>query len=107
MAVTYTILFDVKPEQDERFRALLDGVLDAMREEPMFLDASLHRDTVVEHRYMLCETWNDHQDVVEVQLARPYRAEWHESLPDLLAQPRIVGMWHPIRRDSRGQPLCS
>jgi hypothetical protein len=44
MAVTYVIRFDVVPEKLERFMHLLNGVLDAMRTEPNFHEAVLHRD---------------------------------------------------------------
>ena len=53
MAVTYLIHFDVVPEQRERFLDLLNGVLDAMRDEPMFHHAVLQEDPENQHRFML------------------------------------------------------
>ena len=44
-----------------------------MSHEDMFVEAKLHLDPGREHRYMLYETWKDHQNVVDVQLVRPYR----------------------------------
>lgn len=79
MPVTYVIRFNVRPEQQDRFLALIGGVLDAMRHEPMFHQAVLHRDPQSAHSFMLCETWESHDDVVEVQLRRPYRTEWHAA----------------------------
>ena len=70
MPVTYLITFDVVPEQRDRFLALLNGVLDAMRDEPMFHQASLHVDAENDNRLMLHETWEDHDDVLEVQPGR-------------------------------------
>lgn len=99
MSVTYVIEFHVHPEQRERYLELLDGVLDAMREEPMFIDAALHVDPDDRNHFFLHETWRDHQDVLEVQLKRPYREAWHAALPDLLARPRIVGQWSQLRID--------
>jgi quinol monooxygenase YgiN len=99
MAVTYLIRFDVRPDQRERFLSLLTGVLDAMRHEPMFVDASFHADPQDAHRFLLHETWRDHQDVLDVQLARPYREAWHAALPELLVQSRQVSMWTPLRCD--------
>lgn len=99
MDVTYLIDFKVRPSERERFLALLNGVLDAMRDEATFLNATLHADPQDEHHFLLHESWSDHDDVVEVQLERPYRAAWHAALPDLLEQPREVSMWTPLRLD--------
>jgi quinol monooxygenase YgiN len=99
MAVTYVIQFDVHPDQRTRFLTLLEGVLDAMRSEPMFHEAILHRDPASEFRFMLYETWEDHDDVVTVQLHRPYRQSWHEALPSLLARDRDITIWEPVRVD--------
>ena len=99
MAVTFVITFDVIPDQRERFLALLEGVLDAMRDEPMFHEAILHRDPESEHRFMLYETWEDLDDVVNVQLQRPYRQAWHDALPTLLTKDRDITMWTPLRDD--------
>jgi quinol monooxygenase YgiN len=101
MPVTYPIKFDVVPEQCERFLALLDGVLDAMREEPMFHEASLSVDPDNEDRLMLHETWEDHDDVLTVQMQRPYRQAFHEALSDMLVVPRDVSIWRPRRVDCR------
>ena len=99
MPITYVIRFDILPAQRDRFMVLLNGVLDAMRHEPMFHNAMLHADPDNENHVMLYETWEDHQDVLEVQLKRAYREEWHAALPDLLASPRDISVWHPLRGD--------
>lgn len=99
MSVTYLIEFDVKPGERERFLSMLGDVLDAMRHEASFRNATLHCDPGDTHRFMLHETWADHQDVLEVQLHRPYRNAWHEALPGLLAAPRRVSTWEPMRVD--------
>ncbi|CDN55078.1 Bll3018 protein [Neorhizobium galegae bv. officinalis bv. officinalis str. HAMBI 1141] len=99
MPVTYVIRFDILPGQRDRFLTLLNGVLNAMRREPMFHNAMLHADPGNENRMMLYETWEDHGDVLEVQLKRRYREEWHAALPDLLASPRDISVWHPLRED--------
>ena len=101
MPVTYLIKFDVLPEQRDRFLVLLNGVLDAMRGEPMFHRASFHEDPEAANRFMLCVTWESHEDVLEVQLARPYREAWHQALPELLATPRAISIWQPLRSDDR------
>jgi quinol monooxygenase YgiN len=99
MAVTYLIKFDVKPVQRERFLTLLGGVLDAMKHETMFREAILHRDPQSEHRFMLHETWESHEDVMTVQIHRPYRKAWHDALPELLNGERDISVWEPMRAD--------
>jgi autoinducer 2-degrading protein len=99
VAVTYVIRFHVDPEKIAIFSKLLNGVLDAMRSESNFRQAILHRDPVADNRFMLYETWEDHDEVVEVQLKRPYRRAWHEALPEMLIEPREMSIWHPLRAD--------
>jgi quinol monooxygenase YgiN len=99
MSIAYVVKFKVRPSQHDRFNALLTGVLDAMRNEPMFRGAVLHRDPESENRYMLYEMWESHDDVLAVQLARPYRKAWHDALPELLEEPRDISVWAPVRQD--------
>jgi len=101
MSVTYLIVFTVRPEQRERFLSLLNGVLDAMRDEATFVNATLHSDPADANCFLLHETWADHQDVLDVQLKRGYRDAWHAALPELLAKPRDISVWEPLRADSR------
>jgi quinol monooxygenase YgiN len=101
MPVTYLIKFQVVPERRDQFLGLLEGVLDAMREEPTFHEAVLHQDPESEHRFMLYETWESHEDVVNVQLHRPYRRAWHEALPTVLKQERDITIWEPLRADRK------
>ncbi|MDT3379887.1 putative quinol monooxygenase [Labrys portucalensis] len=101
MSVTYLITGIVKPEQRERFLVMLDELLDTMRHEENFVNATLHSDPEDPCRFLLHETWVDHQDVLDVQLNRPYRQAWHEALPELLAQPREVSIWQPLRVDRK------
>lgn len=99
MSITYIITFDVVAQQRSRFLSLLEGVLDAMRSEPIFHEAVLHSDPVSNCRFMLYETWEDHDDVLNVQLQRPYRQAWHEALPELLERDRDISIWKPVRSD--------
>ena len=101
MPITYVIRFTVKAQHVPRFLSLLEGVLDAMREEPMFHEAVLHRDPANSARFMLYETWEDHQDVLNVQVHRTYRNAFHEALPEVLAEPRDISIWEPARADRR------
>jgi quinol monooxygenase YgiN len=65
----------------------------------MFRYAFLHEDPEAANRFMLLETWESHEDVLEVQLKRSYREAWHQALPELLRRPRDVTIWQPLRSD--------
>ena len=99
MPVAYIIKLQVVPERRSEFLGLLEGVLDAMRDEPQFHEAILYKDPTCEIRFMLYETWEDHEDVLNVQLQRSYRRTWHEALPGLLEEERDITIWEPIRSD--------
>lgn len=99
MSVTYLIDFQVAPAERGRFLVLLNGVLDAMRAEPSFRDATLHVDPQDPNHFLLHETWADHDEVLEVQIKRPYRTDWHDALPQLLERPRGISIWTPLRSD--------
>jgi quinol monooxygenase YgiN len=101
MPVTFVIRFHVVPQERERFLTLLEGVLDTMRGEAMFHEAILHQDPDDENHFMLYETWEDLDDVVNVQLERPYRRAWHAALPELLVEPRDISSWRPLRADRK------
>ena len=103
MTVTYEIRFTVDPGQRHRFLDLIGSVLDAMRDEPMFHRAALHEDPEDDHRFLLIETWADHDAVVAVQLARPYRRAFHDALPEILAANREINIWRPLRSDDSGR----
>jgi quinol monooxygenase YgiN len=99
MAVTYLIKFDIISEKRAPFLTLLNGVLDAMRDERNFIEAILHVDPKNENRLMLYETWADHDDVINVQLQRPYRQAFHQALPEMLCGERDISIWQPLRAD--------
>ena len=101
MSVTYAIRFSVRPAERGRFETLISGVLDAMRHEATFVDAALHANPDDPCDVLLVETWEDHDDVVNVQLNRDYREAWHNALPELLARPREISVWQRARLDSR------
>jgi quinol monooxygenase YgiN len=99
MAVTYVIKFNVVPAQRERFLSLLNDVLDRMRSEETFREAVLHHGPESDCHFVLYETWADHDEVLAVQVKRPYRNAWHEALPELLVGERDIQIWRPIRSD--------
>lgn len=101
MAVTYTVEFRVRARSLKAFHEHLTAVLDAMRHEATFREAVLHVDPDDDHHLMLYETWASHEDVLTVQIPRAYRDAWHAALPDVLVEPRRVGVWTPLRADRR------
>lgn len=101
MSVAYVIEFRVRAPARERFLELLGGVLAAMRGEPTHLGHTLHVDPADPLHFLLHEVWQDHGEVVAVQLHRPYREEWHAALPDLLAEDRRIAVWEPV-----GEPVA-
>jgi quinol monooxygenase YgiN len=107
MHVTYVVRFQVLPDRLERFLTLLNGVLDAMREEPDFREAVLHRDPDSACRLLLYETWECREDAGEEQIHRPYRRAYHEALSDLQVRPREVTEWRTLRVDRRVMPSAS
>ncbi|HYZ48499.1 MAG TPA: hypothetical protein VE567_06355 [Sphingomonas sp.] len=50
---------------------------------------------------MLYETWESHEDVVKLQVHRPYRQAWHAALPEILQAERDISIWEPVRADRR------
>ncbi|MEH6718802.1 MAG: putative quinol monooxygenase [Aurantimonas endophytica] len=105
MSVAYVIEFEVRPGERGRFLALLTGVLEAMRHEETYRGATLHVDPDDPLRFLLHEVWVDHEEVVNVQLRRDYRREWHAALPELLAVERRISVWQPIELESPAQPV--
>ena len=103
--VAFIVTLHVKPGFEEEFLGLLTPVMDAMRHESTFVNTVLHRDPADPTRFMLYETWTDLNDVVEVQMKRPYRRAYEERLPDLLREPRQAQVWHPLRADAAPVPV--
>ena len=89
----------VKPGHEEEFLHLVTPVLDAMRHETTFINAALHRDPEDPTRFMLYETWADRDELVNVQMKRPYRSAYEARLPEMLREPRQVQLWQPLRAD--------
>lgn len=97
--LAFVVGFCLKPGCGEEFLALLTPVLDAMRHESTFINAMLHQDPEDPTRFMLYETWADLDDVTHVQIGRDYRKAFWDRLPDLLAEPRQIQTWRPVRSD--------
>jgi quinol monooxygenase YgiN len=101
MPVTYVITFRVVPDSREEFLERLQYVLAEMKSEPAYYEAILHRDPQSENIFMLYETWESHDDVVNEQLKRSYRRAWHDALPRVLEGEREISVWEPIKVDRK------
>jgi len=99
MPISATVVVQVKPGHEAEFLRLLNPVLDAMRREPTFINATLHRDPDDPTRFMIYETWADRQDLVEVQIPRAYRQAYFDRLPAILREERQITVWQPMRSD--------
>jgi quinol monooxygenase YgiN len=97
--VAVTVSLRLRPGALPETLALLGPVLDAMRHEPSFINAVLHRDPDDPTHLMLYETWADLDDLRTTQMRRPYRAAYEARLPALLATPREARIWRPLRGD--------
>jgi quinol monooxygenase YgiN len=97
--VAVLVYLNAKPESCEEFLRLLTPVLDAMRHESTFISAILHRNRQDPSSFMLYEVWADHDDLVNVQMKRDYRAAYEARLPDLLREPRRAVIWERLRGD--------
>jgi quinol monooxygenase YgiN len=93
------VFLNAKPEFCDEFLQLLSPVLDAMRHEPTFISAVLHRSPEDPNNFMLYEVWADRDDLVNVQMKREYRAAYEARLPDLLREPRRAVTWERLRGD--------
>ena len=98
-AFVAVVSIHVKPGCEEEWLGLVTPVLEAMRHEPTFINAVLHRDPDAPTRFMLYETWADRDDLVSVQMKRGYRVAYEARLADLLREPRQASIWHPLRAD--------
>ena len=77
-------------DEHDRFLLLLGGVLDAMRDEPMFREAILHRDLTSSCRYMLYETSIIKSESARDQPTPVGTAKARQSLREG-PQPRCIG----------------
>ncbi|WP_395672314.1 putative quinol monooxygenase [Inquilinus sp.] len=98
-AVAIIVTLHVKPGREAEFLDLLAPVLDAMRHEPSFINAVLHRSPDDPTLFMIYETWADRDELVQVQIPRAYRQAYVAALPDVLRQERGVSVWAPMRGD--------
>ena len=97
--VSATVVVHVRPGHEDEFLRLLHPLLDAMRHEPTFINATLQRDPDDPTRFMIYETWADQRGLIEVQLQRDYRKAYLDRLPAILCGERQITVWRPMRSD--------
>ncbi len=101
------VTFHLKAGCEEEFLAFIHRTNDAMRHEPTFVNTVVHRSVDDPLFFMLYETWLDREDFFNVQMKRPYRAEYEARLPALLSQPREMKIFQPLRSDFVFQSIAS
>lgn len=89
----------LKPGAEKEFLDLLMPVIDGVRLEPTFINNFLHQDPEDPTRFMVYENWADRDEFFAVQMKRDYRKAYESRLPELLAEPRGVEIWRPLRSD--------
>jgi quinol monooxygenase YgiN len=92
-----TVSIHLKPGKEAEFLGLLMPVIDAVRLEPTFINNFLHQDLEDPTRFMIYENWADRDEFFDVQFKRDYRKPYESQLPELLAEPRRIEMWRPLR----------
>ncbi len=93
----------LKPGNEAEFLGLLMPVIDEVRLESTFINNFLHQDPEDPTRFMVYENWADQDEFFEVQMKRNYRKPYESRLPELLAEPRRVEVWRPLRSDFAGE----
>ena len=97
--ITMIVINCVMPGSEGEYRRWCEPVLDAMRNEPMFINTILHQDVNDSTRFMLYETWADRDDFFGNQMKKPYRSDYERVLPTLLRAPREITFFDAIRAD--------
>jgi quinol monooxygenase YgiN len=101
----FFVYFQIQREDERRFRATLDALLDPMSQEESFINYFLLQDETDSTKFAIYETWwGTEEEFRTVQMNRPYRRRYEESVPKLLARPRdIQTNWKLVRILQREQ----
>jgi quinol monooxygenase YgiN len=99
--LAFFVYFQTKPGKEEKFRSTLDALLDAMSKEESFINYFLLQDETDSTKLVIFEIWRGTaEEFRHVQMKRPYRLSYEESLPELLAEPREVQLnWKLLRSE--------
>jgi quinol monooxygenase YgiN len=89
--VTFLVELEAKPETREMFERLLLDVLRNVSREKDFVLCHVHRSQDNPSLYVLHETWACTKDYfLEHYLNAPYKREYEEAVPMLLARPMAI-----------------
>lgn len=89
--VTFLVELEAKPDSRERFERLLLDVLANVSAEKDFVLCHIHRSQDNPNLYVLHETWSCTKDYfLEHYLRAPYKKEYEEAVPALLARPMSI-----------------
>lgn len=91
------VYIHVKLECVAEFKQILNRVAGAAKAEASLISNIAHQDPEDETKFMLWEMWADQQEFFEVQMLREYRKPYETRLVELLAEPREVQIWNPLR----------
>jgi quinol monooxygenase YgiN len=89
----------LKPDFEDEYLSLINGVVDQMRHEASFVNAVVHRSADDPTLFVLHETWLDREEFFAVQMKRPYRQTYEARLPEIMRAPREVKILEPLRRE--------
>jgi quinol monooxygenase YgiN len=91
------VYIHVKPECVAEFKQILNQVADAAKAEASLISNIAHQDPEDVTKFMLWEMWADQKEFFEVQMLREYRKPYEARLVEMLAEPREVRIWNPLR----------
>ena len=102
--LVFFVRLDLKPEHVAAWTAAVQGVIDAMAQEPAFVSCEMARDEADATRFTLYERWREPtvDDFIRNQMAKPYRREYEANLGEWLRTPRDAAILRHVavwRRD--------
>ncbi len=96
--IAFIVHLPGKPEHRDELEAKLLPVLDAMAEEPDFINTYLHRSQEDPDTLVLYETWAcSAEHFRSYHLSRPYRQAYEAALPGLLKRERSIAFLTPLK----------
>jgi quinol monooxygenase YgiN len=96
--IAFIVHLPGKPEHRAELESSLLEVLEAMSNEPDFINTYLHRSVEDPDTLVLYETWDCSREYfVEHHLRKPYRVAYEAALPRLLKAERKIEFLDPVR----------
>ncbi len=97
----FFVYSQTKPGFEDEYHTKVNYVLDHMIDAPTFLNCFLLEDKEDPTKFALYETWSGtREEFLSVEMKQPYRRDYEDSLPRLLAKPREVQFnWRLLRAE--------